>query len=248
MDAASLAQVHETLQAAVPGDSPQVVLLSGSFDAGTLATVDWLTRRHGLEISCFVLSVFRFGAERLLSIRREYPARDVAAVDPAAEVQRMLAGDGAHRRPRAGRQRPLDAAAARLAPASTCAAAAAPAGSAARRSLRAAMLLRRVRWGLAGALVAWTLIRAFGLERGWPLVPLFAFTPYVAVVALLVAGVAAWRRWWVGAARGRRLRRAAARAARAARDPRTGRLPTRRACGCACSPPTSRTRRAPRRR
>ena len=44
----------------------------------TLATVDWLTRRHGLEISCFVLSVFRFGAERLLSIRREYPARDVA--------------------------------------------------------------------------------------------------------------------------------------------------------------------------
>ena len=74
-------------------DSPQVVLLSGSFDARTLATVDWLTRRHGLEISCFVLSVFRFGAERLLSIRREYPARDLAAVDPAAEVQRMLAGE-----------------------------------------------------------------------------------------------------------------------------------------------------------
>jgi hypothetical protein len=92
MDAAALAQVHETLQAAVPGDSPQVVLLSGSFEAGTLATVDWLTRRHGLEISCFVLSVFRFGSERLLSIRREYPARDVTAVDPAAEVQRMLAG------------------------------------------------------------------------------------------------------------------------------------------------------------
>ena len=56
------------------------------------ATVDWLTRRHGLEISCFVLSVFRFGAERLLSIRREYPARDVNAPDPAAEVQRMLSG------------------------------------------------------------------------------------------------------------------------------------------------------------
>ena len=66
--------------------------MAGSFDAGTLATVDWLTRRHGLEISCFALSVFRFGAERLLSIRREYPARDVAAVDPAAEVQRMLSG------------------------------------------------------------------------------------------------------------------------------------------------------------
>ena len=93
MDADSLAAIHDSLQAAVPGDSPQVVLLSGSFDARTIATVDWLTRRHGLEISCFVLSVFRFGAERLLSIRREYPARDVAAVDPAAEVQRLLAGE-----------------------------------------------------------------------------------------------------------------------------------------------------------
>jgi hypothetical protein len=77
----------------VPGDSPQIVLVAGSFDVGTLDTVDWLTRRHGLEISCFVLSVFRFGAERLLSIRREYPARDVTATDPAAEVQRMLAGE-----------------------------------------------------------------------------------------------------------------------------------------------------------
>ena len=63
-----------------------------------------------------------------------------------------------------------------------------------------AMLLRRLRWVLAGALVAWTLVRAFGLERGWPLVPLFAFTPYVAPVALLVAALAAWRRWWAGAA------------------------------------------------
>ena len=92
-DAAALAAVHESLSAAVPGDSPQVVLLAAAFDARTLATVDWLTRRHGLEISCFVLSVFRFGAERLLSIRREYPARDAHAPDPAAEVQRMLAGD-----------------------------------------------------------------------------------------------------------------------------------------------------------
>jgi hypothetical protein len=43
-----------------------------------------------------VLSVFRFGAERLLSIRREYPARDAHAPDPAAEVQRMLAGESAN--------------------------------------------------------------------------------------------------------------------------------------------------------
>ena len=62
------------------------------------------------------------------------------------------------------------------------------------------MLFRHLRWGLAGALVAWTLIRAFGLERGWPLVPLFAFTPCVAVIAVFAAGLAAWARWWTGAA------------------------------------------------
>jgi hypothetical protein len=93
MDAGALAAVHESLHAAAPGDSPQLVLLAAAFDARTMATVDWLTRRHGLEISCFVLSVLRFGAERLLSIRRAYPAPDAHAPDPAAEVQRMLAGD-----------------------------------------------------------------------------------------------------------------------------------------------------------
>ena len=92
MDAAALASVHDSLQAAVPGDSPQIVLLASSFEARTLNTVDWLTRRHGLEISCYVLTVFRFGSERLLSIRREYPARDAAHTDPAAEVQRLLTG------------------------------------------------------------------------------------------------------------------------------------------------------------
>jgi hypothetical protein len=92
MDAASLAAIHESLQAAVPGDSPQLVFVAATFDAGLLGTVDWLTRRHGLEVSCFGVSVFRFGAERLLSVRREYPARDVQVPDPAVEMQRMLAG------------------------------------------------------------------------------------------------------------------------------------------------------------
>jgi hypothetical protein len=91
-DATQLEAIHESLTAAVPGDSPQIVLLASAFDAKALATVDWLSRRHGLEISCYVLSVFRFGNERLLSVRREYPARDAAHGDPAAEVQRLLAG------------------------------------------------------------------------------------------------------------------------------------------------------------
>ena len=57
------------------------------------------------------------------------------------------------------------------------------------------MLLRGLRWGLAGALVAWTAVRVLGLDRGWPLVPLFAFTPWVAAIALVVAVVGVALRW-----------------------------------------------------
>ena len=62
------------------------------------------------------------------------------------------------------------------------------------------MLLRCLRWGLAGVLAGMlltlTVFRAFGLEREWPLVPLFAFTPHLAVLALAGACFAAWSRWW----------------------------------------------------
>jgi hypothetical protein len=89
-DAAALSAVHESLSATVPGDSPQVVLIAGGFDAATIATVDWLSRRHGVELSCFAVSFLRFGAERLLTVRREFPPRDVHTPDPAAEVQQLL--------------------------------------------------------------------------------------------------------------------------------------------------------------
>lgn len=49
-------------------------------------------------------------------------------------------------------------------------------------------------------LVLWTLVRVFGLDRGFPLVPLMAFTPFVAVGALLVAGFAVALRNWAAAA------------------------------------------------
>ena len=93
-DAAGLFAVHESLSATVPGDSPQIVLIAGGFDAATTATVDWLARRHGVELSCFAVSFLRFGAERLLTVRREFPPRDVHTPDPAAEVQQLL-GDSA---------------------------------------------------------------------------------------------------------------------------------------------------------
>ena len=90
LDAAQLESVHEALTAAVPGDTPQLVLVAGAYDPSALATAAWLTRRHGLDISAYAVSVMRFGNERLLSVRRE--PRDGQAPDPASEVQWMLTG------------------------------------------------------------------------------------------------------------------------------------------------------------
>jgi hypothetical protein len=88
-DAGRLAEVSDALQAVVPGDSPRLVLLAGGYDPRALATVDWLSRRHGVEVSAFSVSVLRFGAERLLSVVRE--PREHAG-DPAADLGWMLTG------------------------------------------------------------------------------------------------------------------------------------------------------------
>jgi endonuclease/exonuclease/phosphatase (EEP) superfamily protein YafD len=51
-------------------------------------------------------------------------------------------------------------------------------------------------WLLVAPLLAWALVRVFGLDRGFPLVPMMAFTPYVAIAAFLAAGIAlAFRNW-----------------------------------------------------
>jgi len=89
-DAAKLAGVHETLEAVVPGDSPRLVMLAGGFDPRALVTADWLSRRHGVEVSAFSITVLRFGNERLLDVARE--PRDAQGADSAAEVQWMLSG------------------------------------------------------------------------------------------------------------------------------------------------------------
>jgi hypothetical protein len=88
-DAARLAEVSDALTAAVPGDSPRLVVLAGGFDPRALATICWLDR-HALDATAFSVSVLRFGGERLLSVAREPRAAD--AGDPAAEVQWMLTG------------------------------------------------------------------------------------------------------------------------------------------------------------
>lgn len=51
-------------------------------------------------------------------------------------------------------------------------------------------------WFLVAPLVAWAIVRVFGLDRGFPLVPLIVFTPYALVVAFLVAGLALALRNW----------------------------------------------------
>lgn len=51
-------------------------------------------------------------------------------------------------------------------------------------------------WSVLAGLIGWLVVRTFRLERGYPLVPMLAFTPYVALAAPLVAfGAAAARRW-----------------------------------------------------
>ncbi len=54
-------------------------------------------------------------------------------------------------------------------------------------------------WAAVIPILVWTAIRLCGLERGYPLVAMMAFTPFVAIAALLVAGVAMALRNWAAA-------------------------------------------------
>jgi endonuclease/exonuclease/phosphatase (EEP) superfamily protein YafD len=58
---------------------------------------------------------------------------------------------------------------------------------------------RLVAWPLAAACLAWAAVRLLGLERGFPLVPLVAYTPLAAVGAVAVALLAAALRQWAAA-------------------------------------------------
>jgi hypothetical protein len=89
-DANELAEVHESLEAAMPGDSPGIIFIGASFDARMLGAVDWLSRRHQIAAACFSVSFLRFGSERLLAVRRDFPPSEGGPTDPAAEVQRLL--------------------------------------------------------------------------------------------------------------------------------------------------------------
>ena len=57
------------------------------------------------------------------------------------------------------------------------------------------------RWACAAALpwVAWAAVRSIGCERGFPLVPALAFTPYAAATSVVPLAAAAWARSPTGA-------------------------------------------------
>ncbi|HEX7279635.1 MAG TPA: endonuclease/exonuclease/phosphatase family protein [Solirubrobacterales bacterium] len=55
-------------------------------------------------------------------------------------------------------------------------------------------------WVAVVPVALWALVRLLGLDRGFPLVPLMAFTPYAAIAALLIGGVAMALRNWAAAA------------------------------------------------
>lgn len=59
----------------------------------------------------------------------------------------------------------------------------------------------RRRWALVAALpwAGWAAVRATGSERGFPLVPALAFTPYAAATAVVPLAVSAWARSLPGA-------------------------------------------------
>ena len=71
-----LAAMGEALSAAVPGDSPRLVLIAPEWDEPTVAAVEWLDRKHNVEIKAHRVGMVRFGAERLLTV-------DAAAAGPA---------------------------------------------------------------------------------------------------------------------------------------------------------------------
>lgn len=94
-DASRLAEVSTDLSAAIPGDSPSIVLVvSGGLDESLVPTLEWLTRRHALEISAFAVNTFRFGSERLLNVRREFPPRDAAQMAADAAAMQAMLGNG----------------------------------------------------------------------------------------------------------------------------------------------------------
>jgi hypothetical protein len=73
-DAEHLGGLHQALQTVTPGDSPRIIVVGPTFDEKATRTVDWLVRRHGLEITAYGVEALRFGNERMMNFVASYPA------------------------------------------------------------------------------------------------------------------------------------------------------------------------------
>ena len=86
-DAEHLGGIHQALQTVTPGDSPKMIVVGPSFDEQATRTVDWLVRRHGLELNAFAVEALKRGDERLMNFVATFPAAPfVAAVQDAPSV------------------------------------------------------------------------------------------------------------------------------------------------------------------
>ncbi len=84
-DAATLAGMGEVLSAAVPGESPRLVLIAPEWDEPTIAAAEWLDRRHNMEIKTYKVGMMRFGAERLLTVEKASAGGAPTVADPSAD-------------------------------------------------------------------------------------------------------------------------------------------------------------------
>jgi hypothetical protein len=85
--AGDLSGMGDALSAAVPGDSPRLLLIAPEWDQPTIAAVDWLDRRHGMEIKAYKVGMMRFGSERLLTVEGAHsgPPTPPKSIDPSVD-------------------------------------------------------------------------------------------------------------------------------------------------------------------
>jgi hypothetical protein len=84
--AEELAGMGKELAAAAPGESPRLILIAPEWDDPTITAVEWLDRKHNLEIKAHRVGMVRFGAERLLTVDDAVAGGAAAAApDPSAD-------------------------------------------------------------------------------------------------------------------------------------------------------------------
>ena len=89
-----LAASHKDLSAAVPGESPRIILIAPEWDDPTLNAVEWLDRKHQLELKAYKVGSMRFGSEKLLTLDPavQTTAEATAPSDPAADFFAHISG------------------------------------------------------------------------------------------------------------------------------------------------------------